>query len=309
MNRFASRTRACAFWAALVMVVVSGERAAQACGHCGRPSCPSYQVVEKTVMVPTLVPDARVINVTQYRCELQQQPRTVYRCVPEVQQVRQSYVAMVPQVRVREHVYYVAVPKVEEVEQPYVECVPEQVVRQGVRTVCRRVEVQEMRTVCRDMGHWEQVSCYSRSAHRCGCLTWLACGGCAPVVCCTQMVWVPNIVEEQVPVVACKYQLVQEPCEYVTTVYRQVQKVRRVPVCRYIQQERRCNVQETVLVPQRRERICNVTTYRQVAEEVMQQVPVMVPYQVQQETCVMVCRMVEKQVCCRVPVNCCDEGK
>ena len=246
---------------------------------------------------------------TQYRCELQQQPRTVYRCVPEVHQVRQSYVAMVPQVRVREHVYSVSVPHVEEVEQPYVECVPEQVVRQGVRTVCRRVEVQEMQTVCRDMGHWEQVSCNSRAAHRCGCLSRLACGGCAPVLCCTQMVWVPNIVEEQVPVVTCKYQLVQEPCEYVTTVYRQVQKMRRVSVCRYVQQERRCNVRETVLVPQRQERICNETTYRRVAEQVMQQVSVMVPYQVQQETCVMVCRMVAKQVCCRVPVSCCDEGK
>lgn len=303
MNRIANGTWRCALWAALAMVMSTTERSAEACGHCGRASCPSDQLVERTVMVPTLVPERRVVNVTQYRCEMQQQAKVVYRCVPEVQQVRQSYVVMVPQVRQREHIYYEAVPVVEEVEQPYVVCVPERVVRQGMRNVCRPVQVQEMRTVCRDEGHWEQVS-YSRAA-RVGCLSWLACGGCAPIVCCTQMVWVPNIVEEQVPVTVCKYELVQEPYEYETTVYRQVQQVRRVPVCRYEQRERRCNVQETVLVPQRRERLCNVTTYRQVAEQVMQQVPVMVPYQVQKETCVMVCRMVEKTVCYKVPVSCC----
>jgi len=306
MNRVSRLMRSCVMAGVFVLPLVVVEQAAQACGRCGRACCPSYQVVQKTVMVPTMVPQTRVVTGCEYTCEVRERPVTVYRCVPEVRQVRQVYTVMVPQTRVREHVYNVAVPMMEEVEQPYTVCVPYQEVRQGVRKVCRAVEVQETRTVCRDLGCWEQSTCYKQIAPlRWGCFGRLACGGCAPVVCCAQMVWVPNIVTEEVPVTVCKYETVDEPCEYTVTLYRTEQRTRRVKVCRYVTEQRRCQVQETVCVPQQRERLCNVTTYRTVAQQVTQRCTVMVPHQVQREVTVMVCQMVPKQVCCRVPVSCC----
>jgi hypothetical protein len=293
---------------AVFLSVSIAERVAQACRHCGRASCPCYQVVEKTVYLPTMVPETRVVTATEYRCETRQRPVTVYRCVPEVRQVRQTYTAMVPQTRVRERVCLVNVPVMEEVDQTYTVCVPHRVVRQGVRRVCRPVVVEEMQTVCKDLGQWEPVTCVARPVRHCGLFGLFSCGGCAPVACCTQMVWVPNIVEEQVPVKVCRTEVVEEPCEIVTTEYRQEQRVRRVQVCRFQQQERRYQVQEVVCVPEQRERICNVTTYRREAHQVMQSYTVAVPHQVQREVQVMVCQMVPKQVCCRVPVSCCGSG-
>jgi hypothetical protein len=249
--------------------------------------------------------ESRMVSAIEYSCEVQQRPVTVMRCVPEVHQVQQSFTVMVPKTRVRQQVCMVSRPVVEEVQQRYLECVPEQVVRQGVRTVCRPVQVQEMRTVCRDLGHWEQAASYSKAPHRLGCLGIFACGACAPVVCCTQMVWVPNIVEEQVPVTVCRMEMVQQPYQFVTTVYRQVPRTRVVQVCRYVPEQQVREVTEVICVPERRERLCNVTTYRQVAEQVMQQCRVMVPHRVEKEVQVMVCRMVPRQVCCKVPVSCC----
>lgn len=273
-----------------------------ACHYCGRACVTSYQTVTKTVYVPTMVPEKRVVCTTQYRCEERERPITVQRCVPETKQVRQTVTVMVPEVRYRTVTCRVPVPVWDEVEQPYTVCVPYQEKVQGVRTVYRPVQVQEMRTVCRDEGHWETVTTYRR-AHL-GCLARIAYGGCAPVVCCTALVWVPNIVTEQVPVTVCKYELVQEPCEYTVTKYRTEQRVRRARVCRTEYREEQRQVPYTVCVPQQRECVRNVTTYKVLTEQRTQKYTVMIPEQVQKEVTVMVCRMVPKQVCVKVPVVC-----
>ena len=293
---------------ALALSTAVLEQAAQACGHCGVSWCTGCQLVERTVMVPTMVPETRVVCATEYRCEVRERPVTVCRCVPETRQVKQTYTVMVPQVQTREEKCMVAVPVWEEVQQTYTVCVPQQEMRQGTRTVCKPVQVQETRTVCRDTGHWEETTCYRTCATMMrGCLGWFGCcGGCA-VVACTQMAWVPNVVTEEVPVTVCKYETVEEPYQYAVTVYKQEQRTRPVKVCRYVNQERTRQVQYTVCVPQQRECVQNVTTYKMVAEQQVQKCTVMVPYTVQREVQVMVCKMVPQQVVCRVPVRytCC----
>lgn len=288
-----------------VLCFAAFQSTAEACWRCGKPSCQTYQTVEKTVYVPTIVPETRVVTCTEYCREVQQREVTVARCVPEVREVRQQYVVMVPQVRERERVTTVMVPTTRQVEQTYMVCVPEQVVRQGTRTVCKPVMVEETRSVCRDMGHWEQCT-VERPVYRVGCFGRPRCGDCPQTVCCTRRVWVPNVVQEQVPVKVCKYETVQEPCEYTTTVYRQEKRVRNVQVCQYVPQERRCTVREVVCVPERHERVCNVTTMKRELQTVTQNCVVMVPHQVQREVQVATCKMVPKQICCRVPVSCCD---
>jgi hypothetical protein len=285
----------------VALVLLTCASVADACGRCGVACCPTYQVVQQTVYVPQMVPETQLVTCTEYKCEIRERPVTVQRCVPEIHQVKQKVTVMVPQVRMREVKCMVPVAVWDEVEQPYTVCVPYQVKRTGTRTVCKPVQVQEMRTVCRDEGHWEQMSCYQPAA--CGLF---ACCGCVPMVCCTQMVWVPNIVQEEVPVTVCKYEYSEEPFEYIETCYKQETQMRKVKVCRYEQREQVRQVPYTVCVPQERECVRNVCTYKMVTEERMQKYTVMVPQQVQKQVTVMKCQMVPKQVCYKVPVcGCC----
>lgn len=304
-RRLQQWVRVAATAGAVAALMAAWGQAAQACGRCGLTCCAGYQLVPRTVMVPTMVPETRVVCATEYRCEVRERPVTVCRYVPETHQVRQTYTVMVPQVQTREEKCVVAVPVWEEVQQTYTVCVPHQEKRQGTRTVCKPVQVQETRTVCRDLGHWEESTCYRTcvTAWR-GCLGWFGCGSGCAVVACTQMVWVPNIVKEEVPVTVCKYEMVEEPYEYTVTVYKPEQRTRTVKVCRYINQERTRQVQCVVCVPQQRECVQNVTTYKMVTEQQVQKYTVMVPYTVQRQVQVMVCKMVPQQVVCRVPICC-----
>lgn len=284
------------FVAATAFVVSATASSAEACSACGAPC--GYTLVEKVVRVPTMVPEMRTVYQTHCRQEERERQFTVYRHVPETRQVKQVYTVMVPQQRVRQVKYYVQKPVWEERDQHYVVHVPHVEQREGVRSVCRPVQVQAHRTICRDAGHWDYVTqTVPCGCHGCGCG---GCGGCGYVT-QTCKVWRPNIITEKVPVTVLKNEIVQEKFHYNVTVHTAEKRVRRVKVCRYVPEERVRDVSYTVCVPAQRERLCNVTTYRTVAEQRVQKYYVSVPYQVQKQVQVMVCRMVPKTVVCKVP--------
>lgn len=305
---------------------------AQAAAPCGEVA---YQLVERTIQVPTMVTERRVVNVTECRTETRERTITVQRVIPETKQVRDVYTVMVPQVQNRVEKYHVQVPVWREVEQNVTVNVPVQETRQGVRHVCRQVQVQEMQTVTRDLGHWDEVlvevahhaapACstpapcgrgrrFGRSCGGCGqCGGCGSCGGgcgevgydagCGPAVTQQiQRVWKPDIVSEQVPVTVWRNQMVEEAYEYQVTVCRQEVRKQKTKVCEYVTQERQREFQVTVCVPEQREAVRNVTSYRTVAEPQVQRYTVQVPVVVQKEVNVQVCRMVPKTVVCKVPV-------
>ena len=60
---------------------------------------PQYQTVQKTIYVPQMVPETRMVNVTEYHTEVRQRTVTVHRQVPETRQVVENFIVMVPQKR------------------------------------------------------------------------------------------------------------------------------------------------------------------------------------------------------------------
>ena len=356
----------------LTLMMSAGWARAAHCtaGCCAPPPCEQPHYVQKTICVPQWTTETRSVMSTVYDYETRQRTVTRYRCVPETKPVTQTYTVQVPEMRTRtvnytvqvpvtrhvereysvrvpvyrdvQQTYQVSVPVYRTVEQQYTAMVPQQVRRSGVRNVCQTVPVTQTRTICRDRGHWEtrqfevpcrQTGCGGLLGRRdCG-----HCGGCHPCGCMTvvcKRVWVPNIVQEQVPVTYYKTQVVQKPYEYIATVcrpetrtrqvrvcdyrseqrtrtvkvceYRVERRTQTVPVCHYETQQRSRQVQYTVCVPQQRTRTYNITTYRQIPEQVTQNYRVCVPRQVQREVQVPVCRMMPKTI--TVPVACYDCG-
>jgi hypothetical protein len=304
--------------------VDAGDCSCSICTGCG----PAYQLVERTIEVPTLVTERRTIQVTECRPEQRQRTVMVSRSVPETRQVTETFTVMVPEVRVRTETYHVRVPVWREVDRRVVIQVPHQEQRQGTRNVCHQVQVEELRTVHRDLGHYEEVLCDGGCAPAMGCSPCYrrrlfgcgrcgGCGGCGGyaagcgydagcgggVAQHTHQVWRPNVVTEQVPVTVWRNQMVQEPYEYTVTVYRPEERVQRVKVCEYVTEERSRDVQFTVCVPTQQTRTRNVTTYRVVTEPRVENYVVQVPHVVSREVDVMVCRMVPRTVVCREPVG------
>jgi hypothetical protein len=275
------------------------------CGGCG----PQYQTVQKTIYVSQMVPQTRIVNVTQYHNEVRQRNVTFHRRVPETKAVVENYTVMVPQKQTRTQNYTVNKQVWQDVQQNYVVRVPHQEVRQATRTVCTPVQVQKMRTVCRDQGYWETVTMKvpcGPPVRACG-----GCGGCTS--CCVpqyktvcRQVWRPNIVTEQVPVTVWQNQISQQPYQYTQTVYRPETRTRTMRVCKYVPETHTRQVNYVSYVPTKQSRTRNVTTYRTVAEQQVQNYTVCVPTTVQQEVTTMVCQMVPQTVTCQVLVsNCC----
>ena len=90
--------------AALISSGASRAISAQPCDGCAAPCqaavpCQAYELVEKTVMVPTWVTETRKVNVTEYRREPRERTYTVTRMVPETNAVTEEYTVMVPEHR------------------------------------------------------------------------------------------------------------------------------------------------------------------------------------------------------------------
>jgi len=299
--------------AMLAMTTIATSQFAEAGGGggCGCAACvggpvysaPSYQTVERVVYRNVMVPETRTIHTTEYIPQIQERKYTVHRRIPETSQVTENVMVTVPVQRSRKVNYNVTRQVWEEIDQNYTVNVPHTEVKSGVRTVCRPVQVQSMRTVCRDQGYFENVTCAvpchpRRCGGGCG-----ACGGCG-VVYVTKCVWRPNYVTEQVPVTVWQNNYVQEPYEYNVTVCRPEVHSRKVKVCRYVTEQQQRDVTYTAYEQQPRQQTRHVTTYKVVAEEKVQQCTVMVPHQVEKQVTVMVCRTIAETVACQVPVYC-----
>jgi len=290
MNRLFALLQAGTAVATLLLVSVGR---ADAAGGCGCGSCITYQTVQRQVMVPQMVPQRRVVTVVECQPEVHERMIPCQRLVPEVHQVVDHYIAVVPQREVRQVRYMVSRPVWREVDYEYIVQVPEQVKHEGVRQVCRPVTEQRMCRVTVDRGHWEDVQCGG-----CG-----NCGGCG-----TCRVWCPKPVVEEVPVTVCRMEIVYEPYTYYTTVCHpeRRQGVRRI--CEFIHEEQVRDVQHTVLIPEKRQRVRNVTHFRTEIEQRPHRYTVMVPHQVEREIVEMVCQMVPRTITCRVPVVTCGGG-
>ena len=334
-----------------VLLAASPLQAGHGCGGCApcdpcATPCGEVHYVQKTVYTPQWTTETRTINVTEYVQQQKETTRTVYRCVPETQQIQRHCVVMVPEVRTKvvpvtyckpvcrqvERQVTVQVPTWTQQERQYTVMVPHLETRQGVRQVCKWVEEPVTQTVQKDCGHWDvqmvQVPCHTkRWCCRRGCAS--CCDPCCvPMRTVCQRVWVPNIVEEEVTVTVCRSQVVEEPYEYQVTVCEPETRSCTVNVCQMKCEVRtvKCMVTDyetvseqrqvcyTVCVPQKREWTETVTHYRQVAEEVPCTVTVCVPQQVERQVQVQCCQMVAQTIqvpvctvqCCR-PV-CCRRG-
>ena len=308
MPHIAHKTQLAGLFVLLVAVQASlaeaggGGYAAGAKGHIGGCGCGHGcdQIVYDTIMVPQMVPETRTVHVTQYRSEPRQRTVTVHRRVPEVKSVTQNYTVMVAKKHTKTQTYTAHRQVWDEIPRTYTVHVPYPVKKQGVRTVSRPVAVQQTRTVCRDLGHWEHVTCK------------VPCGGCSPgcptyhIV--TRKVWHSNVVTEQVPVTVWKHELVQEPYEYTVMASRPEQRTTTVRVCRYVPEQRTREVAYFVRMPEVRTRTKQYTTYRLEPEQRVQTYHVSVPHVVEKQVTVMRCHMVPKTVARRIPAVPCGCG-
>jgi hypothetical protein len=265
------------------------------CGPAVAPCQPAaLPYVEKTILCPTWVREKRLVTVTECRPETRERTDTVCRLVPETRQVERQCTVMVPQVQKRVEPYTVCKPVWREERREYTVMVPHTEMRQGTRRVCRMVAVQQTRTVCEDQGHWEE-----RPVTPCGqpCPPTCAPAACEPAKqAATCRVWVPKIVQKQIPVTCMKPQWVDEPCTYPVTVCKPEKRVCTVRVCHYEKVTAQREVCYTVCVPKVVRRVENVTTYKTITEPKTCKYTVMVPRQVQKEAEVLVCKLVEKKI-------------
>jgi len=294
--------------AMLVFAVVDRADAGCGCAACVS-SCQSSQTVEKTIYVPQLVPETRIVNQIICEPEIRERVVTVCRQVPETREVTENFTVMVPHQRTRTENCVVCKPVWSEVQQTCNILIPQTEPRKGVRSVCRPVQVQETRAVTRIVCRWEDVPCdgscggYS-TVNQKGAVQkdgetvvqkGSGCGG-------THRVLRNHCVTEEVPVTVWKNEVHQEEYTYNVTTYRTEPRTRTVRVCNYVNEPQSREVSYTVCVPEPRTRTRNVTTYRTISEPKTQRFTVMVPRTVQKEVTVMVCHMVPQQVTCTVPV-------
>ena len=253
---------------------------------CPPPCPPAYQLVERTVMVPTYHHERRKIQVTECRPTVKEREVTIYKPVAQINKVKRVCTVMVPQTKMRNEQYTVCRTSWTEETRQYTVGVPEMQKKTGVRTVCRPVAVQTTRAVCEDHGHWETRPC------GCGC-----CG--------TTKVWVPQIVTRQVPITVYKPHYVEESYQYSVCVMRPVTRTCTVKVPHHSYETKTRQVPCTVFVPKEVERTVEVVTYKPVPVKQIERCTVMVPYTVEKEILVPVCKMVPKKIVCKVQVSCC----
>jgi hypothetical protein len=237
------------------------------------------QVVTKTVMVPQVT--YKTIAVPGYACKPEVRQATVQACrlVPETKMVSALRTVVEPQRRTWTEHYTACRMTFETVERQVTDMVPHRELRQGVRTVCKPVQAQAMKTVCKDLGQWTTKSYVDHA-------------GCTQ----TCQVWLPNIVTEQVPVTVWKPQFVQEPYQYEAIVCKPVVRnvVARVP--RPIFEPKTREVSCVVPVCRLVEQQVPCTSYRTVVEPKVINYTAMVPVPVTRQVTVPVCTLVPKTI-------------
>jgi len=242
------------------------------------------QTVTCTVMVPQVTYTTHTVSETVCRPELRQKTIQVSRLVPETQMASCIETVLVPERRTVMKNFTTCRLTVENVARQVQVMVPHVEMRQGMRTVCRPIPVQQMVTVCKDLGQWATT----RYTDCCGCTH--SC-----------RVWMSKMVTEQVPVTVYKPQYSQEPYEYQVVVCRPELQTVNVQVQKPVYETQSREVSFYVPVPKQIERQVPRTTLREVVEDRVVNYTVMVPHQVERQVTVPVCTMVPKQVTYVVP--------
>ncbi len=271
---------------------------------CAAPVCaPTYKTVERTIYVPHITYESRVVPVTACRPVTHERTVMVPKMIPVHTQVERQYTVMKPISSTRTISYCVNKPMTTYVPQTYCVQIPYQETRQEMRTVCKQVPYTDVSYVCEDQGHWEEraiaPSC-GRGGRR-GCASDCAACACAP---CTQKVWVSNIVKKPVEVTCYRTEVSQVPYTYNVTLYRSETKTRTVPVTHYIPETKTRQVSHTDFVPEVKTKLVTETSYRCEMVPQVQHYTEMVPYTTQKTIQVPVCKMVPKVITCQVP--CCN---
>jgi hypothetical protein len=272
---------------ALVLVgrAEAGHRHGPACGcvSCCAPP-PPPQLVTKTIMVPQTT--YKTITVQGMACKPEIRQTTVMACrlVPETAMVNCLKMVVEPQTRTWTETYTACTMTYETAQKQITVMVPHRELRQGVRTVCKPVETQVMKTVCKDMGQWA-VKSY---VDICGCTQ-------------TCQVWMPNIVTEQVPVTVWKPNFVEEPFQYEEIVCKPEIRNVTVQIPKPVYETKARQVSCMVPVCRTVEAQVPRTTYRKVMEPKVVNYMAMVQVPVTKQVQVPVCTMVPQTVQCLVP--------
>jgi hypothetical protein len=107
-----------------VVLAASPLYAGHSAGGCAQYDPCQVQYVQKTVYRPQLVTETRTVMVTEYTQEQREGTRTVYRCVPEQQEVQRSCTVMVREVRTKTVPVTYCKPVCRQVERQYAVQVP-----------------------------------------------------------------------------------------------------------------------------------------------------------------------------------------
>jgi hypothetical protein len=277
--------------AAIVASAGHGHRMTAIAASCGPDGCgpaaaaPSApQVVTKTVMVPQIAYTTITVSDIVCRPEVRQRTVTMCKLVPETKAVTYQATVLVPENRTQTVAYTECRMTDQDITRQATVLIPHTETRQGVRMVCKPVQAQEMRTVCKDQGHVETKS----FVDGCGCTR-------------TCQVWVPNVVTEQVQVTVFKPQFVEEPYSYEAVVCRPETRniTERIPKPVYETKTREMSY--VVGVPKQVEKQVPQTTFRPVLEEKVVNYTELVPVRVERQVTVAVCTMVPKKITCTVP--------
>ncbi len=252
---------------------------------------PQPRVVTKTIMVPHVEYQTRMV--TDYVCTSVPRQRTVpvTRMVPETHMVVRRFPVVTPQPRTKIEVYRVCHMEYEEVPATITVCVPYIEMRQGVRTVCSMVQETVMQTVSEESGHWEDAPSAGGPVQKGMEQAPLQKG---PIQ--KGRVWVPEVVKRQVPVTTWRPETTQVPFEYPVHLTRLESRptTRTLARPRYETKER--EIHYTVPVTTYVEREVPHTVCRPVTEERVVHYTECVRTPVEREVRVPVCTLVPKTI-------------
>jgi len=161
-------------------------------------------------------------------------------------------------------------------EQPYTQC------------VCRNVPVQQVAqqvNAC-DNGGCNTGGCNTGCGNG-GCNTGGGYGGgcntgCAPCVTyqrvceqvqCSRKVWVPQMIQEQVPVKVCRTVWEEQPYNYTVCEMNRVERQATRKVCQMVAEQLSREVPYVECVPEQRSNVQQVKTCRMVQEQLTREVP------------------------------------
>lgn len=185
-----------------------------------------------------------------------QETRTATRRVCKYVPVQEPRTVNVTEQRVRTENYTVMRPVTRQQEQQYTVNVPYTETREGTRKVCRWVPVTNTRTIRVDEGRCETVQvavpppCGGTHRGHCRrrCCSQPCPPPCGPVI-VNKRVWVPNIVEKQIPYTTMQKQWFDEPYKYLVSLCRPEIRTRTVNYVEQVPETMSREVPFTVCVP------------------------------------------------------------